>query len=254
MRRLIRKALRACGLDLVRYRADTERQPFPSDLTEDDRSVLVRVAPYTMTSIERQVSLIQAVRHLVRHRVEGCIVECGVWRGGSTMAAALTLMQEGDTSRDLFLFDTFEGMPAPTDVDATADGTLAETHLDRDPEKRGWVWAVAGLEEVRENLKSTRYPQEHIKYVQGAVESTIPSCAPPGPIALLRLDTDWYESTRHELIHLFPRLHRGGILIVDDYGHWKGAKRAVDEYFASLGRPYYLHRVDYTARLVVRYE
>jgi hypothetical protein len=241
--------VRACGYDIVRYRPPV----LPLDLGADDRAIVERIAPFTMTSVERQMGVIQAVRHLVRHRISGAMVECGVWRGGSSMAVALTLAQEGDTGRDLYLFDTFEGMTPPTAADTTPDRTLAQTHLDRDADKQGWLWAVAGIDQVRHNLQSTGYPADRVRYVPGPVETTLPSRAPDGPIALLRLDTDWYESTRHELECLFPLLVEGGILIVDDYGHWEGARKAVDEYFAAYGRTFYLHRLDYTGRLLVKH-
>jgi O-methyltransferase len=252
MKRLIRSAFRACGFDIKRYRPGSEGAPLPPDLSGGDRAIIERIAGYTMTNVERQVALIQAVRHLVRHKIDGCLVECGVWRGGSSMAVALTLTQEGDTSRDLHLFDTFEGMTPPKDVDRAVDGTLAQTRFDRDLDKASWGWAVAGIDEVRQNMRSTDYPQDRVRYVKGPVETTIPSHAPAGPIALLRLDTDWYDSTKHELTHLFPLLREGGILIIDDYGHWEGAKKAVDEYFAAYGRPFYLHRIDSTGRLIVK--
>jgi len=248
---IARRALRAFGLDVVRYRPPTE-PPLPLDVSAEDAAVLRRIASYTMTSIDRQLAVIQAVRHIVRRGLAGSVVECGVWRGGSSMAAALTLLQEGDTSRELYLFDTFEGMPPPDDVDRTTDGTPARVHLERDTQRESWVWAVAGMEDVRTNMTSTGYPGERVHCVQGLVEETIPAQPPPGPIALLRLDTDWYESTQHELVHLFPRLCEGGILIVDDYGHWQGARKAVDEYFADSAEPPFLHRVDYTARLLIK--
>jgi hypothetical protein len=168
------------------------------------------------------------------------------------MAVALTLAQEGDTSRDLYLFDTFKGMPPPQDVDRRMDGELAETLLARELDKASEIWAVADIEEVRQNMRSTGYPQERVRYVKGQVEMTIPPHMPAGPIALLRLDTDWYESTKHELTHLFPLLRNGGVLIIDDYGSWEGAKKAVDEYFAECGQSFYLHRIDFTGRLLVK--
>ena len=167
------------------------------------------------------------------------------------MAAALTLVGEGDTSRDLFLFDTFEGMTPPTDVDKLADGSLARTHLERDARGTGH-WCYAGIDDVRANMASTNYPADRVHFVKGPVEERLPAHAPPAPIALLRLDTDWYESTRHEMIHLFPLLHEGGILIIDDYGHWAGARKAIDEYLAEQPRRYYLHRIDYTGRLLIK--
>ena len=168
------------------------------------------------------------------------------------MAAALTLLQAGADDREIYLFDTFEGMSQPTERDRTPDGLSAQQQLDGDPARAGVVWAVARLDEVRANMVSTGYPPERIHYVKGPVEQTLPSSAPEGPIALLRLDTDWYESTKQELTHLFPRLSSGGILIIDDYGHWEGARQAVDEYFAARGQPFFLHRIDYTGRLLVK--
>lgn len=252
MRRVLRQALRSIGFDIVRYAPVEKWADLPSDLSEHEREVIRRIDGWTMTGIDRQVALIHAVRHVIRQGVAGSFVECGVWRGGSSMAMALTLLQEGQAIRDLYLFDTFEGMTRPQEVDRTADGTLAQTHMDHDATRTGVVWAVAGIEDVGNGLRSTGYPESLIHLVKGPVEITIPSQSPPGPIAILRLDTDWYESTRHELVHLFPLLADGGVLIIDDYGHWAGARKAVDEYFAATGHSFYMHRVDYTARLIVK--
>jgi hypothetical protein len=103
-------------------------------------------------------------------------------------------------------------------------------------------WCVAGVQSVRKNVLSTGYPEEKLHLVQGKVEDTLPAAAPER-IALLRLDTDWYESTRHELVHLYPRLVPNGVLIIDDYGDWVGAKEAVDEF---------LSRMDNTGRLIIK--
>jgi O-methyltransferase len=251
MKSLVRGVIRSLGFDIVRYRPRQEATTLPSDLGDDDRAILERIAGYTLTSVERQVALIQAARHVVRRGIPGCLVECGVWRGGSSMAVAMALAQEGDTSRDLYLFDTFEGMSPPTEADRTSDGTLARTHLERDVDRTGY-WCVAGIGEVTKNMASTGYPHDRIHLVKGPVEATVPSRSPQGPVALLRLDTDWYESTKHELVHLFPLLSEGGALIIDDYGHWEGARRAVDEYLADQPRQFYLHRIDYTGRLLIK--
>jgi hypothetical protein len=251
MRRLVRKAARGLGYDIARHQPWTHAAAFFTGVSANDQLILRRIADYTMTSIERQIALIRSVRHLVRSGIPGCFVECGVWRGGSIMAAALTLAQEGDTDRDLYLFDTFEGMSPPTDADKMADGTLARTHLQRQKKGTG-TWAYAGIDDVRANMVSTNYPPDRVHFVQGPVEQTIPVRSPPAPIALLRLDTDWYESTRHEMIHLFPLLREGGVLIVDDYGHWRGARKAIDEYLAEHARREHLQRIDYTGRLLVK--
>ena len=122
MKRLVRGALRAIGFDLVRYPEPPRAAKLPADATLEDRAIIEAVAGYTMTSVERQMALIQAIRFVVKQRIAGCYVECGVWRGGSSMAAALTLAQERDATRDLYLYDTFEGMTPPTAADRTPVG------------------------------------------------------------------------------------------------------------------------------------
>lgn len=219
--------------------------------TDADEGILNQVADYTMTSLARQQAMIDAVRYICARRLTGSIVECGVWRGGSSMLAALVLAEQQDLNRDLYLFDTFTGMTEPTEHDIAHDGISAQQHLSQDTEKNT-AWCVAGLEDVRHNMTSTGYPADRIHYVQGAVEQTVGEAFPPGPIALLRLDTDWYASTRHEMEHLFPRLVSGGVLIIDDYGHWQGARKAVDEYFQQQDYHYLLHRLDYTGRMLVK--
>jgi hypothetical protein len=90
-----------------------------------------------------------------------------------------------------------------------------------------------------------------VLFIKGKVEETIPGTLPK-EISLLRLDTDWYESTLHNLVHLYPLLRKGGILILDDYGHWQGARKATDEYFARENIIPFLSRIDYTGRLYVK--
>jgi len=248
--RWIQGALGRFGLELTT--AKERALATLADLSEADRAIVERVAPFTMTSLERRAGLLGAIDHVVRHRVPGAIVECGVWRGGSMMAAALALMARGDTSRELWLYDTYTGMSEPTAADASHRGESAAAQLARTKRGQG-VWCEAGLDDVRANLLSIGYPQERIHFVEGKVEDTIPATL-PGTTALLRLDTDWYESTRHELVHLYPLLSRHGVLVIDDYGHWQGARKAVDEFFASRAEPAFLHRVDYTARLLVKHE
>jgi hypothetical protein len=217
---------------------------FPPDFESSDIEIIRAVEPYTMTSTERIHALVHAVRHIVRNRIAGDMVECGVWKGGSVMAMALTLLQLGERDRSLYLFDTFSGMTAPSDVDVDYQGQQAHVILDA-------VRCEASQQEVEKAVFSTGYDREKIHFVSGRVEETIPDHA-PASIALLRLDTDWYESTQHELRHLFPRLARGGVIIIDDYGHWRGARQAVDEYIAQNQIRLFLHRIDYTGRIGVK--
>ncbi len=224
-----------------------------ADLAADELDMVERTRGLTATSPGRIVGLMDAVKYLHNNRIAGDIVECGVWRGGSIMTAAWTLLALGDASRNLYLFDTFEGMSAPTAHDRLMDGTPAGDILQslERSEEAGNYWCVAGLEMVKRNVLSTGYPPERIHFVKGKVEDTVPAQAPER-VALLRLDTDWYESTRHELVHLYPRLVEKGVLIVDDYGAWQGARQAVDEYFAEPAFAPLFGRLDYTGRLAIK--
>jgi hypothetical protein len=220
------------------------------DFDEESLALFQSVRPFTMTSMERMYALRQAVEYVARRNIPGDIVECGVWKGGSMMVVAKTLMELGH-SRRLHLFDTFEGMSAPTDADRDCQGRPAQDCLKNDDRESNLYWAYGPLDQVKQNMRSTGYDEGHIFFVKGQVEDTIPEHAPE-TIALLRLDTDWYDSTRHELIHLYPRLSPGGVLIIDDYGHWQGARRAVDEYFHDPTTRPLLHRIDYTGRICVK--
>lgn len=223
---------------------------FPRDFEPADIETWQAVSPFTMTSPERVFALRSAVRYVVQNLIPGDIVECGVWKGGSMMAVARTLLELDNRSRMLYLFDTFEGMPPPTGADVDYAGEEAQARLRRSA-KDASVWAIAPLEQVKRAVLSVGYDPDKIRFVQGRVEDTIPREA-PSTISLLRLDTDWYESTRHELVHLFPRLSPGGVLIIDDYGHWQGARRATDEYLAQNRVKLLLNRIDYTGRIGVK--
>lgn len=198
-----------------------------------------------MTSPERIAATCSAVDYATKYRIPGDFVECGVWRGGSTMAAALSYLRAAADLPTLYLFDTFEGMSAPTTFDRKVNGGERAAVL---VERFDHVKACAPIDDVRRNVQSTGYPVDRIRFVKGKVEETIPAAA-PAHIAVLRLDTDWYESTKHELEHLFPRLSVGGVLIIDDYGDWEGARKAADEYFAANRKPMLLARTDYTGRI-----
>jgi O-methyltransferase len=249
---------------LGRLRAALSRapaQPPPDDSVEGlsaaDRRIVEQVLPYTITGVSRLQGLIDAVRYCVARELPGAFAECGVWRGGSVLAMVLTLQELGRSDRDLYLYDTFEGMTEPTERDVSS--------IDR-PALEIWQEARARGERpfpeyfdpelfneraVSELLLGTGYPAERLHFVRGPVEQTLPAQA-PDRLALVRLDTDWYDSTRHEMEQLYPRLVPGGVLIVDDYGHWDGARQAVDEYFDGHPPAPLLHRLDYAARLAVK--
>jgi len=242
----IHKAFRLFGLDIIRYAP--QDQQCPPDFREDEAEILREVRPWTMTSPDRIYALIQAVRYVSANNIAGAIVECGVWKGGSMAAVARTLLQMQDVRRELYLFDTFEGMTEPTAKDVDYVGKTAAQDLVDIPRHK---CDDAPLEQVKEVLYGTGYPKERVHFVRGRVEETIPASAPES-IALLRLDTDWYDSTRHELVHLFPRLSQNGVIIIDDYGHWQGCRQACDEYFAHHRIPILLNRIDFGGRIALK--
>lgn len=236
---LIKKFVRLFGFEAVKP------GKIPRDIDKDAIEIIRAVEPYTMLNWGRLFAFITAARYIARHDIAGAVVECGVWRGGSIAAAALALKAAGEC-RPMYLFDTFEGMSAPTDHDRKIGGgpfavsKFAETQIGDESSD----WCRASLEDVRGSLAALGLNPDEFHFVKGMVEKTIPAQAPTENIALLRLDTDWYESTRHEFEHLYPRLVDGGVLIVDDYGDWEGARRAVDEYLAANGIRMLLTRVE----------
>lgn len=246
---IIRPLVRRAGFDIVRHKRTKD---YLSDMGELNIEIYERVEPYTMTSLERVSALIDAVKYVVRNEIDGALVECGVWKGGSSMAMVLTLQRLCTMDREVYLYDTFSGMSSPSDVDVSFTGIIAREALSNPKNSKDTsIRCFSPLEEVKENMFSTGYPKEKIHFVEGQVEETIPDCIPDS-IAILRLDTDWYESTKHELAHLFPRLKSNGVLIVDDYGHWKGARKAVDEYISENNIRILLNRIDYTGRIAVK--
>jgi O-methyltransferase len=220
----------------------------PPDYDQATIDLYWKVKPYTLTSHERVAALRQAVIYIVKAEVPGAIVECGVWRGGSMLVIAHTLVELGATDRDLYLFDTFESMPPPGALDVDVWGHAAADHYQA--ALASPVYAYIPQDQIRALLVATGYPSERLHFVKGMVEETIPDAAPP-EIALCRLDTDWYESTAHEMEHLYPRLTPQGVLLIDDYGHYMGSKQAVDEYIAKHSLTLLLNRIDFTGRLIV---
>ncbi len=254
-KRLLERTVARRGYQLVPARQADPRK-VPADLGDDAKRLFEQVRDYTMTTPERVAALQDAVRYVVSAGVPGAMVECGVWRGGSMMAVAHTLRAMGTEDRDLYLYDTFSGMPSPEerDVDLLFGVSAADRnarHKDKlASESIPKTLQLLPLEDVRRLMLDTGYPAERLHFVAGLVEETIPGEAPEA-IAMLRLDTDYYSSTRHEFLHLYPRVSDGGVVIIDDYGRWKGSREATDEYIAEHGIHVLLHRIDAASRMIV---
>ncbi len=260
IKQFIRSIIRKLGYDIVKYKIKDERS-FPPDFGKLHKEIITRVNPYTMTSPERIHALIESTIFVLQNDIPGDFVECGVYKGGSMMAVAITLVEVGVKNKELYLYDTFEcRMPAPEEKDVDLYGNRAidvwgNRAIDGFSQKKfsevNSTWADISLESVKEAMNLTGYPIDRIHFVKGRVEDTIPKNAPES-IALLRLDTDWYQSTKYELTHLYPRVSPKGIIIMDDYGHFKGSREAVDEFFMENNLTPFLHRIDYTGRLMVK--
>ncbi len=220
----------------------------------DFAAIAARCAQYSLTiqrGVEPFYGLYTAVEYIVTNNIPGDIVECGVWRGGSVMLAAMALAHFGDTSRKIHLFDTFDGVPEPDPIDVDWNGTSPHP-VWKQHKEQGTKWGYGGpLEDVRNNLQQTGYPEENFTFVKGMVEETLPDAAPQD-IALLRLDTDLYRSTAHELKTLYPKLAIGGVLIIDDYGYYQGVRKAVDEFLEQGQAKILLNRIDASVRVGVK--
>ena len=215
----------------------------PKDYDPATQEIWPRIKDRTMTNPQKTNTLLETVRYITRCEIPGAIVECGVWRGGSMLAIVEMLLRLGVKDRELFLFDTFTGMAEAGERDVHIHKGLHANHLLSEKVGGARIWEPASLEDVRSGFETLAYPLQKTHFVAGKVEDTIPKHAPER-IALLRLDTDWYESTKHELEHLYQRLAPGGILIIDDYGSWQGSKDATDEFLEATGEPIMLVRVD----------
>jgi O-methyltransferase len=250
IKKSIKKILNQTGFEIHKKGISRE---FPKDFDDMCIEMIKSVKPFTMTSKERNFALIEAVKYIINHQVPGDIVECGVWKGGSMMIVAKTLMNLKNQEKEIYLFDTFEGMTKPNEFDIPASGAfdVSELYKKYRINDNSSDWCRAELDEVKNNVYSTGYKKDKLHFVKGKVENTLPQVVPE-KISILRLDTDWYESTLHELIHLFPKLVKGGVLIIDDYGYWKGSKKAVDEYFAKNKTRILLNRIDETGRIGIK--
>lgn len=226
------------------------------EATGEHLKIMDACSKYTMTSRSRQWALIQSIEWIANNNIEGDIVECGVWKGGNLILCGL-MLKNLNLDRLIWGYDTFTGMSEPTEHDYSVyDRRLASFSSVKNEwlenrTARGNDWNYATRDEVANNF-SNEVGTGNLKLIDGKVEDTLlVEDNMPEKISILRLDTDWYESTKVELEVLFPRLEKAGVLIIDDYGHFAGARKAVDEFFEQRG-PIWLHRVDYTCRLYIK--
>ena len=224
------------------------------DLTDQETKILNYVLEnkLTMGSKDNLAATILAARYISKNKIKGDFVECGVWRGGHGIAAALTFKLYSYNSK-IICFDTFSGMTKPDEHDSELYSMQpANMLLNRESNKVGkWTtWANASLEDVQFGLSKCCIQKEQVKFVVGDVHNTVPSNLSES-ISVCRIDTDWYSSTRHILENCWDRISPGGILILDDYDIWSGARKAVDEFFLSIEYKPFLIRTE-IGRVVVK--
>jgi len=226
---------------------------FPIEFSEPDKYITRYVMERELTVVgkENLFSTVMACKYVSEANIPGDFVECGCYRGGNGIVAA-DVFQRYSQDRKIWLYDTFAGMTRPGQHDfSNHDGSPVLGHFLNLQRETHNEWVYASLPEVRNNFENAGFLDDNVKFIQGDVLETLKAANNlPDQIAVMRLDTDWYESTKIELDALYPRLSVGGILVIDDYGHYAGAKKAVDEYFKDM-RPYFQY-IDYTARIAIK--
>lgn len=245
IKKLINNIVKTFGYEIIAF----DKEGIPKDMADDKFQQIYNLCKeYSICSVAAMFALYKSIEYIVQNNIEGDFVECGVYKGGSAMFMAHTLQYFNETSKKIYLYDTFEGMSSPTKEDISINGDYARDLLSKGNKIANQVRCFSPIEEVTNNMESTAYPKRNLIFVRGKVEDTIPEIV-PNKIALLRLDTDWYESTKHELEHLYPILSHNGVLIIDDYGYWDGVRYAVDEYLKNNSANVFLNRIDSTVRV-----
>lgn len=229
-------------LGLFNYKL-SRTDEFPPDADKKIIEFIKSSLQFSMTGTERMYLLSQAITNTKINKLEGDFVECGIWMGGNILLFK-QLNDYYNLNKSIFGFDTFDGMTVPEEIDKDYQEISAKKLSDHEKD-----YLSAGIEKVRKNI--LKYSNlDNINLIKGKVEDTLLfEKNLPKKISILRLDTDWYASTKVELEILYPRLVHGGVLIIDDYGHWKGARKAVDEFF---GEKKWLHVVDYSCRYLIK--
>jgi len=202
-----------------------------------------------------------AVNYILKNNIDGVIIECGVDSGNFEYIWINELMKN-NAIRDIFLYDTFSGLVEPSENDFTCeDATIYK--MDKEEVYNTWKnqiiddktngWCYTPLEIVKNKLNSTGYPNDKLHYIVGDVMETLKEKTNiPEKIAILRLDTDWYESSKYELEQMYDNVVIGGVIIFDDYYHWNGQRKATDDFFKSINIEYEFVKLDAKTAAIIK--
>jgi O-methyltransferase len=240
---ILKKLIKKLGYNYFKSKEDRVIE----ELTLYEDQLIEKCLKYSMTTKVRMWSLLNSINYIYNNNIQGDFVECGVWKGGNLILYEI-LNQKYNLNKKVFGFDTFEGMPLPGEYDYKYNNVSA-IDLYNKKVKIENNWCKSSLDEVKTNIL-TECSNANVNLIKGKVENTLlVEKNIPDKISILRLDTDFYESTKIELEVLFPKLEKNGILIIDDYGTYKGARKAVDEYFKKKA---FLIYIDHTCRLLIK--
>ena len=221
------------------------------EASEQELEEFEKINEISLTSLPNRWSLLQSLHYINDNNIKGDIVETGVFRGAN-LVLINNFLNKSNIDKKIYAYDTYAGQPEPSNLDFDLKGT---SMIDKfsDLKKKNIITVYCSLEKVKENIiKYSINDLSKIIFVKGKVEDTLDDERNiPSQISLLRLDTDFYDSVKKSLEILYPKLISGGVLIIDDYGHFKGAKLAVDNYFKDKQK-IWMHRVDYTCRLIIK--
>ena len=253
LKKKIKKFFNYFGLTIERKSYQNNLSP---DIKEYEKRLIDNAKQFSMTSKIRMLALCRAFKYVQENNIDGDLVECGVWKGGNLILLENLMYEFNKFDRKILGFDTFEGMTEPNEFDINLKNQEAkkllniEKKIENNVKENNWCFSSydSVLKNFTENTKSN-----NLTLIKGDVKETLNKDENlPKKISILRLDTDFYESTKIELEKLYPLLSKNGILIIDDYGHWQGAKKAVDEYFKKINYKPLLNIVDYSCRLIIK--
>ena len=250
--RLLKSLLKKIDYSLYKNEPFNFDREYP-EATDFEKQTFEICQQYSMTDHMRIFALMKSIEFTKQHNVNGDFVECGVWKGGNLILFQ-RFIEKYNLDKKIFAYDTFEGMSKPEEIDITPEGVSANKLLkklyDKGVNRKDNILiADCSIEEVKNNFQKFS-SKKNLFCIKGKVEETLENKENlPNKISILRLDTDWYSSTKKELEILFPLLEKNGILIIDDYGYWKGARKAVDEYF--IDKKVTMFKIDFTGRMII---